>query len=495
MEVSLTAIVAMSLVLVLCEANQNASKYTIGGFEVLFDGFGFSITEKASAHLVASTTHKQEVWLRAGSQTLHSKSVEGMVKLNLLNVCETTAQVIDTVSQSESNTVTISGYLPGVTHEACHISDVKYTVNITAESPSCLILNVTSSLHGPTEKLIGLQTPSLRLLLSTTEQDKIFGLGVQYSVRNLKGREVPILTSEQGVGRGLEPLTKYLNALRDSGGNWHTTYSSIPHYMTSSMQSLVLENSEYSLFNLKSTEIDVQIFTSTVQARLFFGLTPLDLIEAYTEFAGRMPPLPRWIMERPVIGYEGGTLAVKNLHEKLKASGLVPAAYWLQDWSGLRIDAFGKRLWWNWELDENHYPMWDSLCKNLSEDGTRVMTYINPYLANTVSKDKANFTRDLYKEANEKGFLVLDRDNKPLIQASGSTSFTFGTVDLSNPLAADWYMNIIQDNMLGRQQSGWMADFAEYIPLDANLIGGLGFSIHNLFPQFWVGSSCLFWNE
>lgn len=66
------------------------------------------------------------------------------------------------------------------------------------------------------------------------------------------------------------------------------------------------------------------------------------------------------------------------------------------------------------------------------------MTYINPYLANTVSKDKANFTRDLYKEANEKGFLVLDRDNKPLIQASGSTSFTFGTVDLSNPLAADW---------------------------------------------------------
>lgn len=78
-----------------------------------------------------------------------------MVKLNLLNVCETTAQVIDTVSQSELNTVTISGYLPGVTHEvicvieyniisekrckACHISDVKYTVNITAESPSCLV--------------------------------------------------------------------------------------------------------------------------------------------------------------------------------------------------------------------------------------------------------------------------------------------------------------------------------------------------------------------
>ena len=35
--------------------------------------------------------------------------------------------------------------------------------------------------------------------------------------------------------------------------------------------------------------------------------------------------------------------------------------YWLQDWTGLRIDKFGKRLWWNWELDEDHYPHWDQL--------------------------------------------------------------------------------------------------------------------------------------
>jgi len=71
------------------------------------------------------------------------------------------------------------------------------------------------------------------------------------------------------------------------------------------------------------------------------------------------------------------------------------------------VDSFGKRLWWNWEVDDFHYPSWDTLCKTLARDGTRILTYINPYLANTVSAQKPNFDRDLFKEAATLGFLVL----------------------------------------------------------------------------------------
>ena len=42
-------------------------------------------------------------------------------------------------------------------------------------------------------------------------------------------------------------------------------------------------------------------------------------------------------------------------------------------------------MWWNWELDTDHYPNFDQLCKNLSETGTYLMTYVNPFLANTVT--------------------------------------------------------------------------------------------------------------
>ena len=39
-----------------------------------------------------------------------------------------------------------------------------------------------------------------------------------------------------------------------------------------------------------------------------------------------------------------------------------------------------KGLWWNWEVDDDNYPGWDSLCHNLSQAGTKMLTYINPYL-------------------------------------------------------------------------------------------------------------------
>ena len=33
--------------------------------------------------------------------------------------------------------------------------------------------------------------------------EEIYGLGLQYSVWNFKGRKVPIIASEGGIGRGL----------------------------------------------------------------------------------------------------------------------------------------------------------------------------------------------------------------------------------------------------------------------------------------------------
>ena len=166
---------------------------------------------------------------------------------------------------------------------------------------------------------------TILLRLYTPPTEKIFGLGVQYSVRNLKGRVVPVVTSEQGIGRGLEPITKILNLARDSGGNWHTTYSAIPHYTTSESRSFFLENSEYSIFDLSDPEVvSIQTFGTTVTARALYATSPLNHVEVYTEYAGRLPALPSWVMEGPIVGYEGGTKAVAALYAKLVSVGIRP---------------------------------------------------------------------------------------------------------------------------------------------------------------------------
>lgn len=114
------------------------------------------------------------------------------------------------------------------------------------------------------------------------------------------------------------------------------------------------------------------------------------------------------------------------------------------------------------------------------------MTYINPFLANTVATGKPNAKRDLFKEAAAAGYLVTNSTGDPYILASGSEAFTFGTVDFTNPAAAAWYQGIIQTNMIQRCQSGWMADFSEYLPFDSTLHTGTPDVVHNRFPEMWA---------
>ena len=78
--------------------------------------------------------------------------------------------------------------------------------------------------------------------------ESFHGFGLQYTYWNLKGKRVPILVAEQGIGRGQEPITSALNYLGDgAGGDWSTTYAPKPMYVTNQNRSLVFDNSEVSL--------------------------------------------------------------------------------------------------------------------------------------------------------------------------------------------------------------------------------------------------------
>ena len=279
--------------------------------------------------------------------------------------CRTVSQTVTSVVRGSPNEVLLTGKV--TSPSKCKASAFAYTVKIglAPESPNHLVVAATvvpnseSATESGRRKFIN----TIILRFNTATDEKVFGLGVQYSVRNLKGRVVPVVTSEQGIGRGLEPLTELLNLARDSGGNFHTTYSAIPHYTTSQLKSFFLENSEYSIFDFTDPNvISIQTFGSSVTGRALYGATPLEHVEVYTAYAGRMPPLPSWSLEGPIIGYEGGTEAVSTLYTKLVAHGIKPAAFWLQDWSGLRKDAFGERLWCTCNINPppppppEHYP-------------------------------------------------------------------------------------------------------------------------------------------
>ena len=96
-----------------------------------------------------------------------------------------------------------------------------------------------------------------------------------------------------------------------------------------------------------------------------------------------------------VLGLQGGTNRVREIMGKLEALDAPVAALWLQDWVGQRKTSFGTQLWWNWELDEDHYSGWDQLREQLERDDVRLITYIGPWLADDVTK-KENHRRNLF---------------------------------------------------------------------------------------------------
>ena len=320
------------------------------------------------------------------------------------------------------------------------------------------------------------------LTYASSPDERFFGFGTQYTYFDMKGRMVPIFIQEQGIGRGKQPITWAVDWKAGAGGTPYTSYASVPHYITSEMRSLFLENYEYLSFDLrKEDRVQIGVFSSRMRGQILSGETPAELIGQYTEYSGRMRPLPEWILGGAVVGLQGGTDRVLQMSDRLDSLDAPVAALWLQDWVGQRQTTFGTQLWWNWYLDEDHYPRWDSLRQHLENRNIRLMTYINPFLCDDVK----NHRRNLFEEAAGKGYLVTNREGEPY--TTRISSFSAALVDLTNPEARTWIKDIIRGELIGNGASGWMADFGEGLPYDAVLHSGADpKSYHNRYAEDWA---------
>jgi len=331
------------------------------------------------------------------------------------------------------------------------------------------------------------EEPYNRLYLThaSSRGERFFGFGTQYTYFDMKGHVVPILIKEQGIGRGEQPVTWAVDLKAGAGGDPYTSYASVPHYITSEARSLFLENYEYSTFDLREDDrVQVGVFSSRMRGQILAGQTPAELMEQYTEYSGRMRPLPEWIVSGAVVGLQGGTDRARQISDELESLDTPVAAIWLQDWVGQRKTSFGTQLWWNWELDRDHYPEWGSLKESLEEKNIRLMTYINPFICDDVVQ-KENHRRNLFEEAVRNGYLVENHRGEPY--KITISSFSAVLVDLTNPGARTWIKDIIKMELIGNGSSGWMADFGEGLPYDAVLFSGADpRSYHNRYAEEWA---------
>jgi alpha-glucosidase len=271
----------------------------------------------------------------------------------------------------------------------------------------------------------------------------------------------------------------------------YTTYAPKPVYITDYNRSMLLETSEIVFFNLSNTDkstVTIYSWSTALSGQIMLGSTWLELIELITTVTGRQPGvLPSWSQRGAIVGLEGGAENVTKTVDELKVAGIPVAGVWLQDWVGLRHSWDGDRLIWNWEVNYDWYPGWNMMVRDWAADGTKVLTYISPFFS-----DPSNFTnstsirRNLYQEGITNEYFVKNSLGEPYVMKSLSIEFCM--LDLTNPDAVMWMKNIIITEMLTEaQSSGWMCDFGEYLPFDAQLYSGQpASSYHNQYPQDWA---------
>ncbi|WP_052003332.1 alpha-glucosidase [Microvirga sp. BSC39] len=322
----------------------------------------------------------------------------------------------------------------------------------------------------------------IRLVTGSVADEAVFGFGQQLTHFNQKGFVLPILVQEHGVGRGQPILTEIIDHMANRGGGTpFVTEAPAPHYLTSRLRSLFLENTEYSTFDMRQPDqIAIKVWAATMTGRILYGQTPLELIEAFAEYAGRMRILPDWIHEGLILGTQGGTEVVRGKIDTVNKAGIPLAGVWLQDWPGVRVTSTGRQLWWNWQLDETYYPGWKQLVADLERQGARMLTYINPFLSTEEGHNS------LYTEALTRGYLVRKEDGTPFLNRN--TTFSAALVDLSNPEARAWIKGVMKKEMIEKAgASGWMNDFGEALPFNGKLHNGADPAVwHNRYAQEWA---------
>jgi len=212
--------------------------------------------------------------------------------------------------------------------------------------------------------------------------EEIYGMGLQYSEWNFKGKIVPLISEEAGVGRGIQPITAVQNKNGGGGGLSTTSYAPAAQYITNKQRGMIFDSRSTGIAFFDGTLSTEMLYwhETGISGTIMWGEDPLALAQTLSKTVGTMRPLPEWALKGAIVGIVGGQEFVDEKYAMMKAGGLPMCGIWMQDWVGEHTYPEGTRLIWNWQLKRDYYYDWDRMVTDWEMDGVRPLIYINPYI-------------------------------------------------------------------------------------------------------------------
>ncbi|PJB43617.1 MAG: hypothetical protein CO108_09835 [Deltaproteobacteria bacterium CG_4_9_14_3_um_filter_63_12] len=330
--------------------------------------------------------------------------------------------------------------------------------------------------YGPRDLRIALQADGGALggsiEMRCTSDESFFGLGTQSVGMDLRGHEFPLWTQEQGVGKpkggGIFPLNNIPEAAYAPMGVWHSSRG----------YSALLDTDAYSELNLCENvgdRVRLRTYGELPALVLVAGDSPRARLSAITDYTGRPTEPAPWLLA-PWNDAVGGPENLHRVAAVLRDNHIPSSAIWSEDWIGGDEGNFGFRLSYAWEWDPTLYPDLPTDIDTLHDDGFAFLAYFNPFVPQP--------TR-MYQEGVDGGYLIETADAATYV-FSDPAGRMVSLVDLSNPGAVAWLSSYLDTAANTLKIDGWMADYAEWLPIDSVLFSNESpWLAHNRYPLEW----------
>jgi alpha-glucosidase len=335
-------------------------------------------------------------------------------------------------------------------------------------------------------ELAGPPADSIAVGIRCDEGGTFHGFGEQYNATNQRGEAFQLLVNEQGEGRDGGPGAVV--------GDEHTTYFPMPYYIDARGFGALFDTArrvdvDLCASNERIAWIEV-ISGAPVQWRVFHGPTALDVIRQLGDLVGRPTQPPAWAYNLWMAS-QGGTSNLLGEEAALRAADIPVTAFWVQDWSGIRMNADGEpRVQYVWEPDESLYPGFAATVFDFHEAGYKFLVYVNPFIVDPDSVQEEGAAARFaprFDSMDQMGLLLKNQMGETLIDfVVPNTPQSNAHPDFSNPATLDFISESLRDIVRTYDVDGWMADFGEWLPINSvPQDGSDSIARRNTFPIDW----------
>jgi len=306
-----------------------------------------------------------------------------------------------------------------------------------------------------------------------SEGERFYGTGARPQGTEHSGSSPLLYTAEQGIGQ-IDYRLDELDLLRGRIGD---SYFPVPWTVTDRGLGVGISGSPIARMYLCGEDepgvLRFEAWERSIEIQIFPAESARDAVGDWTLAEGAPAPAPDWAYG-PWVAVQHGSTELARTAEFVREEGIPVTALWAQDWiGGDGAPLGGYDLFYHWEWDEDLYPGLPGLIEDLHAQGFAFLGYFNPFVTQGF---------DEWDEAVSGGFLpkTPEGDNYEftIVDRYGSV------VDLSNQEAWDWTLAYMK-TAAEMGQDGWMCDFGEWMPFDAQVGSGLGQGLHNAYPLLW----------